>query len=223
MKQIAKDMIILVLCYIPGSIGIRLRRFFYRYILGSIGENVSIGVGVRFTSPDLIHIGNDVWVDDYALLIAGHAAIGNRYLYRKDSLSDAASEGMIRIGNRVHVASFTLIQGHGGVLIGDDCTIGSGTKIYTLSHHYRTMGNTPVGGLVCKYSSMAPQEEQSMILGPVVIENSTAILPNCILLAGAHLSEGSWLMAGSQLLEIIPPFKMAGGSPAKVLKDRSIG
>ena len=139
-------------------------------------------------------------------------------MHRRD-VSFNVDEGSVIIADGVHIASFSIIQGHGGVHIGRDCTIGAGSKIYTLSNHYRSFDST-YEDVLWKYSSMAEPNEQSLISGPVEIADYCAVTPNCILLSGARLGQGSWLLSNSILTDDIGEMKIVAGNPAKCVKDR---
>ena len=43
---------------------------YYRSVLGSMGENVTIGKGVKIENPQYIHLGNNVRICDGTTLIA---------------------------------------------------------------------------------------------------------------------------------------------------------
>ncbi len=211
------DMLFVLIGFIPGVIGVRLRRFFYSPHFGSVGKSVHIGIGVRFQGMPDIYIGDNVWIDDYSIIIAGKPNLKGRYVHIRD-VKFSVDEGKVIIGEGVHIAQYSLIQGHGGVSVGNYCTIGSGSKIYTLSHHYRAIGNSE--DILWKYSSMAPKEEQSLVLGPVKVGNACAVTPNCMLLSGAHLDDGSWLLSYSVLSQKIKPMMIASGNPAVEIKER---
>lgn len=207
----------------PGRVGVKLRSLFYKPLFSNFGNNIVIGIGVRFNNPENIFLEDNIWIDDYCILISGVANEGERHIHRKSNEFYHFNTGELHINKGVHIAPYVMIQAHGGVSIGRYCTIGSGSKIFTLSHHYKTVGSEPVAGLVCQYSTMAPQQNQSLIIGPVVIEDNAAVLPNCVLLSGATLAKGTWLLIGSVLRESTPAFKLLSGNPAKVLKDREVG
>jgi len=211
------DILFVFIGFVPGPIGVRLRRLFYSPHFGSVGKSVHIGVGVRFQDMSNIYIGDAVWIDDYSIIIAGKPNLEGRYVHRLDVIF-SVDEGKVIIGEGVHIAQYSLIQGHGGVSIGNYCTIGSGSKIYTLSHHYRANSNDE--NILWKYSSMAPKEEQSMIIGPVRVGNACAVTPNCMLLAGAHLDDGSWLLSYSVLSQYVKPMMFASGNPAIEINER---
>ena len=54
---------------IPSSLGRRIRFFYYKRRLGACGKNVQIDIGVIFENPKRINIGDNVWLDNYCILI----------------------------------------------------------------------------------------------------------------------------------------------------------
>ena len=55
----------------PGAVGDRLRRAYYRRRLLHLGKDVRIDVGVQIVHPEHVSIGDRVWIDKYAVLLAG--------------------------------------------------------------------------------------------------------------------------------------------------------
>jgi acetyltransferase-like isoleucine patch superfamily enzyme len=70
---------------------------------------------------------------------------------------------------------------------------------------------------------MAPQEKQYVKIAPVTIEEYAFIGLNCTILPGVTIGKASVIGAGSVLINTIPPYSIAVGSPAKVIKSRPMG
>lgn len=68
--ELIKYEFICVYCsHIPGALGILLRKNFYRHVLKKVGRNLILGkIAVRHASK--IELGNNVIIDDYAILDA---------------------------------------------------------------------------------------------------------------------------------------------------------
>jgi acetyltransferase-like isoleucine patch superfamily enzyme len=177
---------------IDGSFGRRLRAFHYRRRLGACGKNVIIDAGVYFQNPKHIFIQDNVWIDRYAILIAGPFTASSRKFQAKQNEYYKGDTGNLSISSGVHIAPQSLIQAHGGVHIGKNVTIAAGAKIYSLSHHYR---NTADAGDTKRYafSTMAPSHDQFLILSPVVIEDGAAVGLNSVVLPGTTIRNGTWL------------------------------
>lgn len=125
--------------WVGGPVGVRLRRSWYKRRLKSCGKRVTIDLGVVIEGPEFVSIGDDVWIDKFAILVAGP---------NEKSPTDQPIDipfGEVLIGKSTHIGPNTIIQSHGGVRIGDYCTIGFGGAIYSQSNHVSEcrFGTTP--------------------------------------------------------------------------------
>lgn len=59
-------------------------------------------------------------------------------------------------------------------------------------------------------------------IAPVIIEKNVWITVGVIILSGVRIGEGSIITAGSVVTRDIPPYSLAGGIPAKVIKKFEI-
>lgn len=116
---------------VPGGIGQRLRSAYWRRRLGGCGRRVKIEEGVVFHFPEQIEIGENVWIMAYAVLTApapwqagsdaGKAVRG-------------VSGGRLKIGNEVQVGAFNVLNGTGGLEIGDCATLSARVSVYSATH-----------------------------------------------------------------------------------------
>jgi acetyltransferase-like isoleucine patch superfamily enzyme len=177
---------------IDGVIGRRIRGWYYRRRLGRCGRNVAIEAGVFFQNPRHIFISDNVWIDRYAILISGpFTPSGRKYIHRVNT-SYKGSPGDLTISKGVHIAPNALLQAHGGLHVGTNVTIAAGSKIYTLSHHYKNLLD-PGDKKRYSFSTMAEPEDQFLILSPVVIGDNAAVGLNAVVLPGTTIHEGTWL------------------------------
>lgn len=58
------------------------------------------------------------------------------------------------------------------------------------------------------------------VLKKTIIEKGTLISAHCCVLAGTKIGEGAVIGAGAVVTKDIPPYTIAGGVPAKVIKER---
>lgn len=115
---------------------------------------------------------------------------------------------IIEIGNRVMIGfNFTGLS-NSKLLIGDDCLIASNVFISTENH------------------GMEPGKEkyinQELITKDVIIENNCWIGEKVIILPGVTIGEWSIIGAGSIVTKNIPPYCMAAGNPAKIIKKYNL-
>jgi acetyltransferase-like isoleucine patch superfamily enzyme len=204
---------------IAGGLGRRLRYAYFKRRLKYLGKGAVIDVGVRIINPQFVSIGDHTWIDNYVVILAGPPAEGGGPMKRKPNPHYAHCEGEVVIGCHCHIAMFVVLQGHGGLSIGDNSGVASGCLLYSLSHHYDNP-NDRNDKTIYKFSPMAADAEQSLIVSPVVMERNTALGLNSVILPGGVIREGSWVGVNSLVLGEIPPFSIASGSPAKVLKPR---
>jgi len=213
------NLLILPIIYLPGFVGDKLRYLYYKPKLKYLGNNVKIDVGVHIIHPECISIDDNCWIDKYVILLAGCPFEGKRKIYEKENINYHEKKGELKISKNVHIAPYVLISALGGVQIGNNLTIASGSKIYSFSHHYKNLLNIE-DDFIYKFTSMAPPEEQALISSPIVIEDNTAIGVNTVVLPGVTIHQNSWIGANSVVISDIPPNVIAVGNPAKPIKDR---
>lgn len=91
--------------------------------------------------------------------------------------------------------------------IGNFCSISHDVKIGLDNHDLNGLSTSP---LICKMN----------IASPTIIEHDVLISANVVVLAGVTIGTGSVIGANSFVNSDIPPFSIAVGSPAKVIKKR---
>lgn len=97
-----------------------------RKLGADIGENCEIYPSVNFMEPYLIHIGNNVRLNEGVQLVTHDGGVWVlRNLYPE--LRDIDIFGEIFIGNNVHVGTNAIVMP--GVHIGSNCIIGAGAVV----------------------------------------------------------------------------------------------
>lgn len=191
---------------ISGSLGIFIRRGYYSFRLGKCGKKLVISEGVFFDKPKCIEIGDKVWIDRNSILIAGKNSVKHQ-IYGPYSENLA---GRILIGSNVHIGIGTILQGHGGIKIGDYFTSSANCKIYSLS-------NDPlkcIKGTIVDDDYSAPS-----ILGQVVVEDNVWLGLNVSVL-GTQIGNNSFIKPNSVVTKPIAPNSIAEGAPAIKIKPR---
>ena len=194
MFRLLKQLLESFLRNIGGGLGKKLRYWYYRTKFKSCGKNIIIEEGVFFENAKHISLGDNVWIDKNVILIAGEFKPNGRKYHRKGD--ELVNPGDLIISNNVHVAPFVLIQAHGGVKIGEDVTIACGSKIYSLSHHYKNL-NDQTDIKRYAFSTMAKKEDQFLIVGNVIVGDKAAVSINAVLLPGSKIPYGTWIGVSS--------------------------
>ena len=181
---------------IGGAFGRKLRFWYYRTQFKSCGTHIIIEEGVFFENPNAIILGDNIWIDKNTILLAGAFNSNERKFYQKGVAE--INWGELIIDNNVHIAPFTLIQAHGGVKIGKNVTIASGSKLYSLSHHYQNL-NDKTDSKRYAFSSMASLKDQFLIIGNIIVGDNSAIGLNSVVLPGSNIPNGTWVGVSSVL------------------------
>jgi acetyltransferase-like isoleucine patch superfamily enzyme len=114
-----------------------------------------------------------------------------------------------------------------GVKIGRNSMIGLDILLDNVFPNFITIGNNvSLAGrnyVLCHsnpYSHFSPSLES--FVAPVVIEDDVWITVGVIILPGVTIGKGSIVMAGAVVSEDIPPYSLAGGVPARVIKKLDV-
>lgn len=190
--------------HLSGPLGWRARTWYWRCRVRSCGQGVNFGVGVRIYNPEYVAIGDNCWIDDYVIILAGPPIEGQRHVAYKSNEQYTGELGEVRIGDRVHIAPFVLLSGHGGLDVGSDTTVASGAKVFSFSHHYSSKERSDSPEAPFCFSSRAPEHRQALICAPVVIGQASAVGLNAVVLPGSSIGSGSWLSVGATALGDYP-------------------
>lgn len=186
--------------WIPRPLGILLRRLAYSLILSRVGKRLYIQVGVEFLGACLVEIGDDVKIlrDARFDMRAPNSLlrIGNQVcIDRGVDIRATVSDCLIDIGDNSYIGPYVCMAGPGFIKIGKGCLIASHTSIYANNH--RKDGLTREG---------------------IEIQDSCWIGSGVRILDGVTIGKGSVIGAGAVVSKDIPPFSIAVGVPAKVIK-----
>jgi dTDP-4-amino-4,6-dideoxygalactose transaminase/serine acetyltransferase len=202
---------------LPTHLKVSIRYRYYKKRLKYLGKNVQIDIGVYIQNPEYVSIGDNTWIDKYVILLAGPPR-GNRETRIKENKNFKLDKGNLFIGQNVHIAPFCIISGMGGIYIGNDVGFSSSCKVYSFTHHYRSFVNS--SNQMITFGPQVPQERQSMILGPIVVEDNVGIALNCVVLPGVTIHKNSFIMMKSVVSRDILENSIASGNPARIIKNR---
>ncbi len=109
--------------------------------------------------------------------------------------------GKCRIGKDSVVNFGCYLDNRRGITIGNNVAIAHNTKIYTLGHNI----DSP------KFETRG---------APVVVEDNVFVFSNVMIMPGVTVHEGTIILPGSIVTKDVPAWKIVGGNPAKVIRDR---
>ncbi len=192
--------------------GILLRQKLYPRIFGKCGRKIIIGRFVSFTNPQKIHLGNNVIIGDHATLDAasfsrqGPAIILENLVFIGNGCCLEGGKGKIILQSGSSVGSFCRFKANSSITIGDHVLLAAYCKIGDYLE-----GLTSIG-------------EERLPLDP--LNDAIHVGADCwlgvrsITLPGVSIGEGSIIGAHSIVQESLPPFVIAVGTPAKILRKR---
>lgn len=154
---------------------------------------------VRFGNGCKIHDGASLDAARGGLISLGDSVTINRLAML------VGGRGGIILGDQVEINNQTIIDGTGGVELGARCLIGPGVRI--ISYQHRFDGRQPI-------------REQASDALPIRIESDVWVGANAVILAGVCVGEGAVIGAGAVVSRDVPPWGVAVGVPARVVRFR---
>ncbi len=106
----------------------------------------------------------------------------------------------ITIGKNVFINSGCHFQDQGGIEIGDGCLIGHNVVLATINH------------------DLYPENNRINHYAPIKLGKSVWIGSNSTMLPGVTVGDWAVIAAGAVVTRDVPPFTIAGGVPAKVIR-----
>ncbi len=149
---------------------------------------------------------------------------GKGAIIRRRTRIDVFPWNRFEIGAMTTIEDFCLVNnGSGDVLIGDRVRVGLGSTIIgpvTMGHGSGLGQHVFVSGFNHGYSDATQNSSnQPLVIKSTVIEDEAHIGANAVILAGVRVGKRSQVGAGSVVTKDVPPFSIAAGNPAKVIKQ----
>ena len=194
----------------PAEYAGDLRVKYYAEKMKKMGEGVKIGANVKIVNPQYISLGDNVVINDNVTLIArGEGGItidDGASLQDRVYLDTERQDGYIHVGKKVYIGTGTTMFGHAGLEIGDHTLLAQNITVTPYSHIFDDPEATIIsqGGCVEKVTI-----GRDCYLGMGV----------CVMYSGS-IGDGSVVGAHSTVIKAIPPYSVAVGTPARVIKKR---
>lgn len=153
-------------------------------------------------------------------LITGNPTISGNFSCKEGCkfLGDLTIIGTTRLGRFVSIngPNTDIISLIHGVSIGSFTSIARNVSIQEFNHNFTGLTTYHIHQNLFKESRLKDVYSN----GPITIGNDVWIGTHCVILSGATIGDGAIIAANSVVTGSIPPYAIAGGSPAKVLKYR---
>jgi acetyltransferase-like isoleucine patch superfamily enzyme len=209
-RLLLHELVITLTSWVPGALGLVLRRAGYRLLLGSVGRNVVFGQGTVLRHPAKIHIGSGVTVDDLVVLDA----------------KGTSNRGIV-LGDGVFLGRGTILScKDGDIVLGDHVNVGFHSEIFSGSSV--TVGKH---GLFAAYTYLVGGGHEFERADRAVLEQprssrGISVGDNVWLGAGAKVLDGVRIGrdvvvgAGAVVTADLPDGAVAVGVPARVVRLR---
>lgn len=162
------------------------------------------GRKIRLGANVVVERGATLWVDTNNSFIAIR---DDSYLSSHCILN--TFDGWISMGSNCTVNSYAILYGHGGLEIGNDVRIAPQVMIMPMNHIYKDP-HTPI-------------RTQGIRSRGIKIEDDVWLGAGSVVLDGVTVGKGSVIGAGAIVAKNIPPYSVAVGIPARVIKKRGKG
>lgn len=120
------------------------------------------------------------------------------------------------MGDNCYIApGVRFINSRAKIILGNNVLIGGDSKFISGNHRI------DIPGLyMSEVTDDYKNEEYDKYDKDIIVEDDVMFGVNCLVLSGVHIGTGSFIGAGSIVNKDIPPYSIAVGVPAKVIKQR---
>ena len=196
--------------WVPGALGLALRKALYPVLLGACGRNVVFGQHVVLRHPHKIRIGDDVVIDDNCLVDA-----------------KGASNAGIRIASGVFIGRNTILScKNGDIELAEGANVGFNCEIFSASR-VRVGRNALIaaycyliGGDHDFSDASRPVLDQARTSAGIAVGDGAWIGAGAKVLDGVDIGAHAVIGAGAVVRESVPERATAVGVPARIVGTR---
>ena len=181
----------------PSKIAKQIEWNYYKKRLANIGKNSQIGQNFSIINPDGISIGDN---------FSGGCDIA---LWSWNAVNIKGDDCKLIIKNNVSITDRCIISAANRIEIGNGCLLGRDTFITDNSHGE----NISINEL-----NISPHKRNIFSKGTVIIGDNVWTGKNVCIMPNVKIGNGAIIGANSVVTHNIPPYSVAVGSPAKVIK-----
>lgn len=200
-----------LLIHFPGAMGLWLRRKLYPSLFAECGRGLIIGRNVTLRGTRNIHLGDNVAIDDGAVLDArgdeATISLGDRALVSRNSIIRSRN-GTVNIGEACDIGANCILATDSSLEVGAKGLIAAFSYIIAGGNHLYQDPNTPI----------TDQGFQSR--GGVKIEEDVWLGSHCAVMDGVTIGKGAVIGAHSMVNKDLASLAVAWGSPATQKKQR---
>jgi acetyltransferase-like isoleucine patch superfamily enzyme len=204
------EAVMLASSWVPGALGLVLRKLLYPLLLASSGRGVVFGQGVVLRHPHKIRLGDGVTIDDLVVLDA-----------------KGASNRGIEVGHGVFIGRGTILScKDGDITLGDHtnlgfhCEVFSGSSVVVGRHGLFAAQAYLVGGGHAFEDPERAVIEQPRTSRGITLGDNVWLGTGAKVLDGVRVGDDVVVGANAVVLADLPDGAVAAGVPARVLRRR---
>jgi len=197
--------------WVPTLVGIGCRALAYRSILKMNGlAAIERGVRIRFAGNITLDEGAYIDQGVYMHACPKGIRVGKHSLVMHGSVLHVYNfRGLphagIWIGSNSLIGEYNVIRGQGGVRIGDRVYTSPMVQLVAVNHVFDDPGR--------------PFIEQGITAQGITVEDDVWIGSGSVVTDGVTIGKGSVIAAGSVVTRDVPPYTVAAGIPARVIRE----
>ena len=214
LELIKYELITSLLGWMPGAVGLVLRKLIYPFLFKEIGKNVVFGRNATIRCPKNIQIDDNVVIDD-TCFIDGRGAGEEKLSIGKNCIISRGSyvqskKGPLHIGENTIIGEQSAIVSQGGVFIAESCGIAGGCKIGGGLFSIKEDSNPSDGEYFTRYTK-----------GPIRIGKNSIIAFGAVVVDGVTVGERCMIGPGALVIKKIIDGSSVTSYPAIVMKSKA--
>lgn len=163
----------------------------------------------KFKNNQFKSMGKNVILEPEILVFhPGNIQLGNNVYIGHRTILKGYYQNMMTIGNNIWIGQDCYLHSGGGIEIEDEVGLGPRVILLTIYHNEKEFPGAIIN---------VPQKQ-----APIKIETGCDIGIGAIILPGVTIGKLSQIGAGAVVTKSIPPFSVAVGVPARILRQRAI-
>jgi acetyltransferase-like isoleucine patch superfamily enzyme len=210
LRLLLYELVVLTSSWVPGALGLVLRKALYPLLLGSSGHDVVFGQGVVLRHPHKIRIGDRVILDDQVVLdakgVSNHGITLGEGVFVGRGTILSCKDGDIVLGARVNLGFHCEVFSGSRVEVGEDGLFAAYAYVVGGGHEFE---RTDLAVLE------QPRTSRGVTLGRNVWLGAGAKV-----LDGVRVGDHVVVGAGAVVTDDLPDGSVAVGIPARVVRSR---
>jgi len=161
-----------------------------------------------------LELGPKCFIDDYVTIYAhpeaqGKVSLGRGvHIYRWSVVELGDGTGSLTIGPGTYIQSGCILNPFiGNITIGADCMIAARCSFMPYRHEFSD-------------TSVLMRDQPVISKGDIILEDDVWLGVNVSIMDGVTIGKGAIIGAGAVVTKDIPPYTIAGGVPARIIRSR---